>query len=146
MTERPIPDYLQLTPEEEHQIKMIRAMRAMVHLAQGNQPPIERSPLPAYMEGAVIMTDLEVWSRSGKLAEVKRALIDGVDLSAKDQNGMTALHYAIHSGDIRVVNLLLKAGANIDEKSDDGESPLELAARLKENALVRLMKKEVSID
>jgi ankyrin repeat protein len=146
MTGHPIPDYLQLTPEEEDQIKCIRSMREVARAAQARQPQIARNPLPAYMEGAEIMTDLEVWARSGKLAEVKRALIDGVDVNAKDEKGMTALHYAVLRAEIRVVNLLLVAGADIEAKSAAGETPIELAARLKESVLVRLMRKEVSID
>jgi ankyrin repeat protein len=97
------------------------------------------------MQDAQIFSNLESWA-GGSLAEVKLALIDGVDVNAKDEKGMTTLHYAVQHANIRVVNLLLKAGADTEIKSAQGQTPIELAASLKENALVRLMKREVSID
>jgi ankyrin repeat protein len=145
MTQHRNPDYLQMTPEEEQQIRRINVMREIARAANASQPQTSQTSRPAYMEGAVMMTELEVWSRCGRLATVKQALLNGADVNATDEVGMTALHYAVLGGEIRVVQLLLNAGANVQAKSPSGETPIDLAKSAKENALVRVLKNEVII-
>jgi hypothetical protein len=44
-----------------------------------------------------------------------------------DSHGLTALHFATYNGHINVINILLNFGANINQLSDDGLTPLSLA-------------------
>lgn len=71
--------------------------------------------------------------------KVVLALIErGADLSARDDMGRTALHYA---GSPTIVKLLLKAGADIEAKdTDDGSRPIHLAARDDEEVALTLIK------
>jgi ankyrin repeat protein len=145
MTQHKISDYLQMTPEEEQQTRRLNAMREIARAANANRPQTSQTSRPAYMEDAVMMTELEVWSRSGNLARVKQALLNGADINATDEAGMTALHYAVLRAEIRVVQLLLNAGADVQSRSPEGETPIDLAKSAKENALVRVMNNEVVV-
>lgn len=51
----------------------------------------------------------------------------GCDLNAVDNEGQTALHYAVFCGHLRSTRLLLKAGARKDIKDSAGKTPKELA-------------------
>ncbi len=47
----------------------------------------------------------------------------GVSLDELDESGHTPLHWAVFRGDIELVEILLKAGANPNVISDDGVTP-----------------------
>ncbi len=55
---------------------------------------------------------------------VKRLLAQGADASARDENGMTALHHARH-GDM--VKILLAKGTEVNATDNEGRTPLDLA-------------------
>ena len=50
--------------------------------------------------------------RSDDQAAVARSIQDGADVNAREQDGATALSWAVVRGNIPVTELLLKAGAN----------------------------------
>ncbi|KAJ0391259.1 hypothetical protein ATCC90586_012090 [Pythium insidiosum] len=56
-------------------------------------------------------------ARKGKIADVKKLLDAGVDVSAGQGSGSTALHYAAFYKHTDVVELLLEYGAHIDAKN-----------------------------
>ena len=63
-----------------------------------------------------------------KNAERVRALIaERVDVNARQGDQATALHWAAHLDDRRIVDLLLRAGAQADVADDTGATPLYLA-------------------
>lgn len=53
----------------------------------------------------------------------------GCRLHLKDIDGWSALHFASSQGDVEMCRMLLDAGAQLDEYSNSGETPLLLAAR-----------------
>lgn len=55
-------------------------------------------------------------------AELKRA--HGTDVNVKNDLGMTSLHWAAMKGDIHAVNMLLSAGASVDECDNRGRTAL----------------------
>ena len=59
-----------------------------------------------------------------------QCLIDnGADPSIKDDNGWTALHCACSGLDVEVVKFLLSQGSvNVNEKTNDGRTPLQIAS------------------
>ncbi|NXG25588.1 ZDH13 Palmitoyltransferase, partial [Grallaria varia] len=57
----------------------------------------------------------------------------------------TALHWAITSGNISAVDLLLEAGASLDIKNVKGESPLDLAYQSQNHFMVYMIKEEERI-
>jgi ankyrin repeat protein len=59
----------------------------------------------------------------------------GADAAARDGWGRTPLHWAMGSGNVDVVRLLLAAGTPVDVLDDDGATPLAvLVARLESGA------------
>jgi len=52
-----------------------------------------------------------------------------VDIDAREPDGMAALHWAVRRGDTEMVDLLVRAGANVNAVTRYGVTPLSLAAR-----------------
>ncbi|KAI9199222.1 ras guanine nucleotide exchange factor domain-containing protein [Polychytrium aggregatum] len=50
----------------------------------------------------------------------------GVDLNAQDQNGNTALHFAVENNDIEMAKLLIDAGSDKTVKNIRGEKPRDI--------------------
>ncbi|XP_018652671.1 putative fetal globin-inducing factor [Schistosoma mansoni] len=60
-------------------------------------------------------------------------------LSAKDQDGYTALHRAAYGGHVEVLQYLMKYGANINNRTEDGWTPLHSAAFWNKLSCVQLL-------
>jgi len=63
----------------------------------------------------------------GDLAVARGLLSHGIDLFAKDPNGLQAIHLACISGNIEVVKWLLKIGVSVQLADDNGMTPLHHA-------------------
>lgn len=90
----------------------------------------------------VLSMDLpEQESLSAQAVSVAARLIDkGCPLDALDDEGITALHYSIISGDAALAQLLLTCGANPNIQSPDtAVSPLTIAALEKNVPLAQLL-------
>jgi hypothetical protein len=78
--------------------------------------------------------------RSGESAQTAALLLAaGADVHGVDADGNTAPHWAAHSGGKGYARELLRAGAAVDARAGDGWTPLMLAARQSDLALVRLL-------
>lgn len=75
-------------------------------------------------------------AQASNLDEVKRLLADGVDKDARDEKGMTPLHYAAALGHTAIVGALLGAGADQNAKDKDSMTPLGLARESHRTPLV----------
>jgi ankyrin repeat protein len=71
--------------------------------------------------------ELIVAARDSNLPEVSRLLNVGADVNAKDNYGITPLHWASLTGHVQVFNELLEHEADIEAKDTDGETPLHNA-------------------
>eukprot|EP00274_Cyanoptyche_gloeocystis_P003547 CAMPEP_0196652872 /NCGR_PEP_ID=MMETSP1086-20130531/2334_1 /TAXON_ID=77921 /ORGANISM="Cyanoptyche gloeocystis , Strain SAG4.97" /LENGTH=153 /DNA_ID=CAMNT_0041983687 /DNA_START=17 /DNA_END=478 /DNA_ORIENTATION=- len=72
-----------------------------------------------------------IWTAaaSGHIGRVQTLLQGGTDPNSTDEYGYTALHYAARLGDVRLVELLLQHGAQVDPVTKAGKStPLHRAA------------------
>jgi ankyrin repeat protein len=73
-------------------------------------------------------TPLILVAGQGKVGFVKLLIEHGADIEAKHRmNGQTALHVACAEARLKVVRLLLAAGANPNVKSDHEQSPLAIS-------------------
>jgi ankyrin repeat protein len=66
---------------------------------------------------------------NGNVAEVKRLLKAGADVSLVNNYGVTAMSLAAEVANTDILALLLEAGANVDSPTTDGETALQLVAR-----------------
>ncbi len=63
-----------------------------------------------------------------QLLLVESNLGSDADINAQDHElGFTALHWASYNGDLEIVRMLTDAGANVNLRTDTGETPLLLA-------------------
>jgi len=68
--------------------------------------------------------------------DIVRLLIDaGADIQKRGQFGYTALHAAAQNGHLDVVQALVKYGASVNCKNDDGDIPLILGKITKKKTI-----------
>jgi len=63
----------------------------------------------------------------------------GVDINARTESGLTALMLAAEQGHLDIVEILIWAGAYVDDVSDDGKNALMMAVENGELEVVRLL-------
>ena len=73
----------------------------------------------------------------GDIAEL--LLQNGAEINAADQNGDTALHFAIANDMIKMVKLLIKHGANVNVGDTDLQSPLHLSAKMGHKEITQIL-------
>ncbi|MCG7569463.1 ankyrin repeat domain-containing protein [Pseudoalteromonas sp. CNC9-20] len=76
---------------------------------------------------------------------VLEAILSDASMDAKDEQGNTALHYAVAADNSACLKLLLRAGANFHAKNNAGLSCYRYAVERNRKELVRLMEREFGI-
>src|SRR5580765_7634894 len=74
-------------------------------------------------------------------ATVRSLVQQKADVNAKAPDGSTALHWAVESDDLEIVDLLLTAGADVKGKDRFGFSPLYFAVSNNNVEMVRRLLK-----
>jgi len=83
-------------------------------------------PNPGPLENGSL--NLFEFSYNGQEKEVYDLLMQRfVYVDVCDSHGLTALHFATYNGHVNVINTLLNFGANLNQLSDDGLTPLSIA-------------------
>jgi ankyrin repeat protein len=72
-------------------------------------------------------------------AALASLLIQHADVNARQGDGSTALHWAVHFDDLKTTGLLIRAGARVDVANDLGATPLYVACTNRNAAIVRLL-------
>jgi ankyrin repeat protein len=90
-------------------------------------------------DGCVGATPLHCAVASRSLQAIAALLAAGADRDARDETGYTPLLLAAEIGDLRVVRLLLRAGADPRRELMD-ESPLQAARRAGHHQVVALLR------
>ena len=77
-------------------------------------------------------TDNNFWAMVGvgNLQAVKQHLAKGLDINAKNKDGVTALQIATLLGQYEIAELLVQKGADVNTKANDGTTALHSAAFL----------------
>lgn len=84
-------------------------------------------------------TPLHIAAIKGNLANLKKAIAEGVDVNAKDNAGWTPLHEACNHGSVEVARLLIEAGASVNIPGFDNETPIMDALTNRHLGIVRLL-------
>jgi ankyrin repeat protein len=77
--------------------------------------------------------------KSGNTTAAVTLLAQGTDVNAAEPDGTTALHYAVHRGDVELVRRLLRAGARVNARNDYGATPMSEAAVVAEPAMIEAL-------
>ncbi|XP_040922640.1 ankyrin repeat domain-containing protein 22 [Toxotes jaculatrix] len=93
--------------------------------------------MPVLLLGYFLM--LQKQRQNVKLMEA--VLSSSVSVNAVDYRGNTALHYVCQRKSHRLVPLLLHRNADTSIKNNDGETPLDIATRLKFTKIINMLKK-----
>jgi uncharacterized protein len=83
--------------------------------------------------------DLMSAVKAGNATAVRALLRQRVDVNARDVDGTTALHWASRAADVQTIALLAGAGADANAVNRYGASPLSLAARTGNAAVLRAL-------
>lgn len=75
-------------------------------------------------------------TKRGDLDTVKECIKKRVKVNILDREGNTPLHYACSCKNIEMVDLLIKAGANVNKKNRQGFTPISLALFIKDDIQV----------
>ena len=85
-------------------------------------------------------TPLTLAARDGHDNVVHALLSDSQCLvDAKGQDGYTALHYSCRYGNVDIVRTLVKQKANVNARTDSGDTPITLAAKHKHDNVVHAL-------
>ncbi len=74
--------------------------------------------------------------RAVDVAGVRALLAAAVDVNARQPDGATALHWAMHREHVEIADLLIRAGADVDAENDLGVTPLLMASARGHGSLV----------
>lgn len=77
-------------------------------------------------------TELEYWAALGDSKRVIEALAAKHDVNTRGAGGYTAMHAAAENGHLDILKLLIARGGEITPRTDDGHTPLTLAANYPE--------------
>lgn len=79
-------------------------------------------------------TPLMTAIKNGNDWEIRSLLKSGADVNAKDNEGWSALMYAIrYQNNLEFVNILIQNGADVNSKNKYGSTPLQIAACYSDN-------------
>ncbi|KAL6748583.1 ankyrin repeat-containing domain protein [Haematococcus lacustris] len=93
------------------------------------------------MEGFLVSSHLSQGVCEGDMVQVSRMIKAGANLNVPDYSGMTPLHVAVLSGNLRAVQLLVNEGAaKVDYKDTLGFTPYEEAVRLRNQPIADFLK------
>lgn len=83
-------------------------------------------------------TPLMLAAERGDSKSVKQ-LANSTNVNAVGPRGKTALHIASFEGNQECVSILIANGASLDVQDYNGETPCEIAIRMRYNAIARLL-------
>jgi ankyrin repeat protein len=97
--------------------------------------------LASVAELAELVGELEAEKLKVALMLIER----GVDVSAQDKEGRTALHLASHAGRLEVAHMLIEHGAGVSAQDKDDRTPIHLASQAEQLEVVCMHSADTSV-
>jgi ankyrin repeat protein len=90
-------------------------------------------------------TALHAAAYAGRTEAARLLIAHRIDIDKQGPyNGYTALHDAIWQNNIDTAKVIIEAGANLNLKTQEGQTPLEFARSKKQKELVALLEQKTS--
>jgi uncharacterized protein len=79
-------------------------------------------------------------AQANDVAKIRSLLSDGYSPNQTDENGgTTGLHIAASTGNLQIIAILYKAGADVNQRDNVGSSPLDYAAEHGQTEALKLL-------
>jgi ankyrin repeat protein len=114
-------------------IAAIVGLAAVAALSGGHAPRAQINPFGGYYENVARA------AKQNDSGTVRLLLGNGTNPNQSDEEARTGLHYAALNGNLRIIAILIKAGAKLDPKEKLGNTPLHLAAERDQVEAARLL-------
>ena len=98
---------------------------------QSPEPPTAKAP----------DISIKTAAEEGNIDAVKQHLAAGTDVNAEDDEGWTALVYAIVKDREKIVELLIANGADVNAKMSKGWTPLDIAIEFEHSEIADILRK-----
>ncbi len=99
------------------------AAALVVALAPGARAQLNLNPFSAYYQ------NIPRAAKANDVGKIRQLLGDGASPNQTDEDGATTgMHVAAATGNLQIMAILYKAGADINARDTVGDSPLDLAA------------------
>jgi uncharacterized protein len=96
---------------------------AVIALASSAWAQLDLNPLSGYYK------NIPRAAKANDVARIRQLLSDGISPNQTDEDGATTgMHVAAASGNLQIMAILYKAGADINGRDTVGDSPLDIAA------------------
>jgi ankyrin repeat protein len=106
----------------------------VIALAPSAEAQLDLNPLSGYYK------NIPRAARANDVGKVRQLLSDGASPNQTDEdNATTGMHVAAASGNLQIMAILYKAGADINIRNNVGDSPLDLAAQHDQLEAVKLL-------
>jgi uncharacterized protein len=103
--------------------RLIGVAALLCAVAAGARAQLNLNPLSAYYN------NIPRAAQANDVQKIRSLLNDGYSPNQTDENGgTTGLHVAAASGNLQIIAILYKAGANINQRDVVGSTPLDYAA------------------
>lgn len=90
--------------------------------------------IPEFVKGAIDY-NLMIAASKGYTGEINRLVMEGADVFAETQQGVTALIFAVSANQPEAAKMLIDFGSDVDKLTSNGVSPLIIAVK-NQNALI----------
>ncbi|MBQ9434355.1 MAG: ankyrin repeat domain-containing protein [Synergistaceae bacterium] len=107
-----------------------------IHVSQEQKQP---AVITKTQNSAISDMEFMKLCRIGNADDVKKAIMNGANVNAKDSDNMTILMFAVAEGRIDMAKLLLQNGADVNATNDDGMTALIGAATLGYTEIAELL-------
>lgn len=99
------------------------ALAVMVALAPGARAQLDLNPFGGYYK------NIPRAAKANDVGKIRQLLSDGASPNQTDEDGATTgMHVAASTGNLQIMAILYKAGADINARDTVGNTPLDLAA------------------
>lgn len=98
--------------------------------------------IPAYADTDTLLAKV----KNKDIAAVENLLNNGENVNEKNSQGNTALHYAVATGNVEMVKLLLSYNADINAQNAKGWSPLSIAEKKNVGEVYNILEDKIASD